>query len=235
MHRAASIGVVAIAVAAFAAPAAGQTSSDARQVIVAQGEATIRHAPDVAWVEIGVEARGGRPDDAREEAARAMNAVMNTLKKIVPSQAVQTSGYSVVPEMEYADNGSRLKDYLARNRIDVRVDDLDKLARVLDSGIGSGATSVSGVRFDVKDRDKYEREALEQAVRDAMERARAMADGAGQRLGSIVRIQEQRSSPPGPRMMSAVGGRGFSEQTPVPISPGEIEITAAVTATIAIR
>jgi uncharacterized protein YggE len=73
-------------------------------------------------------------------------------------------------------------------------------------------------------------------VRDANARANAMARGAGKTLGPIVRLQEQRTSSGSPVFQSdarvmGVGGLG----RPTPIEPGEIQVRAQVTITVALR
>ena len=84
-----------------------------------------------------------------------------------------------------------MRGYIVRNQIEVRVDDLDKLGAVIDAAGASGATSIAGLRFDLKDRAVVERDALRLAVEDAMARARAIAAGAKATLGPILRIEEQ--------------------------------------------
>ena len=233
---AAGIGVFVL-VGSLILNAQGAQSDPDRPVIVAQGEALLQRAPDVAWVQLGVEARGGKPEEARERAAEAMTAVLDALKKSVPQEAIKTSGYSVFPEMDYTAGGSRLKGYLARNQVEVRVEDLAKLTGVMDASVASGATSVSSLRFDIKARVELEREALRLAVQDAMARARAIAAGAGKNVGAIVRIQEQRVSSPrfetmsGERSAGIGGGRGG---TPVPVTPGVIDVRATTTLTVSI-
>ena len=60
-----SIAIFLLLAAAVSARAQVAQSSEP-PVIVAQGDATIRQAPDVAWVQIGVEARGNKPEEARQ-------------------------------------------------------------------------------------------------------------------------------------------------------------------------
>lgn len=224
-----------------AVPAYGQAPQQEPPVIVAQGDATIHQAPDIAWVQIGVEARGAKPEEARQRAADAMTMVLAVLRQQVPGEALKTSTFTVQPEMEYVGGSSRLKDYVARNQVEARVDDLEKLPAVMDAGIASGATSISGIRFDIKARAKIERDALKLAVQDATERAQAIAAGAGRTVGSIVRIQEQRVAG-GPVFRSglgfggAAGGRGGGGgATETPLALGEIEVRAIVVLTVAIR
>jgi uncharacterized protein YggE len=67
-----------------------------------------------------------------------------------------------------------------------------------------------------------------------MSRATVIAAGANHTVGNIVRIQEQRMSQPGPvryALSGAAGGGGG----PTPVEPGEVEIRAQVTLTVAIK
>lgn len=227
-----------VLVASAAVVAAQSPSSVEAPVIQAQGEAVVLQPPDIAWVQIAVEARGVNPDDARQRAAVAMTSVLATLKQAVPAEAIKTSIVSVQPEMDYPSNPTHVKDYVARNRVDVRVDNLDKLPGVIDASVSSGATSVSSLRFDVKRRQDFEHDALTLAVKDATTRAEAIARGAGRVLGSIVRIDERRVSSQGVTFGFAGqggggGGRGGGVETPV--APGQIEIRAIVVLTVAIK
>jgi uncharacterized protein YggE len=120
-----------------------------------------------------------------------MKSVQSALAKVgLTADAIRTTGYSLQPDMEYVNGRGRVKGYVVRNQIEVRVDDLQKLGAVIDAAGGSGATSMSGLRFDLKDRAAAEREALTLAVRDAMARARALASGAQVTLGEILRIED---------------------------------------------
>ena len=75
----------------------------------------------------------------------------------LPADAVRTTGVSLQPDMEYTSGRSRVRGYIARNQIEARVDDLKKLAGVLDAAGSSGATSIAGLRFDIKQRAEAER------------------------------------------------------------------------------
>src|SRR5215471_1888366 len=138
----AAVAACLVASASKSAWAQTQTNSAGDPpVIIAQGEASVKHAPDVAWAQIAVEVRGNKPQVARQKAADAMTSVMTALKRELPADAIKTSSFSVEPEMDYSGGSSSVKDYVARNQVEVRIDDLDKLAAVIDAGATSGATS----------------------------------------------------------------------------------------------
>lgn len=226
-----------IPVVCLAGPAAAQdaTPESKLPVIVTHGQASVKRAPDVAYVSIAAEARAATSAEAQRTAADAMTAVNTALSRAgVSGDALRTSGYTLQPDMEYVNGRGRVKGYIARNQVEVRVDDLKKLGSVLDVAGASGATSMAGLRFDIKDRAGAERDALRLAVQDAMARAKAIASGAGATLGAIVRIDEQSNqSPPGIYAMRMTAGAAAAPETP--ISPGELEIRADVMLTIAIK
>lgn len=214
--------------------AAAQGSPPGPPSIVTRGHAILKRVPDQAWVQIAAETRAPTPAEAQRLAADAMTSVQAALKKAgIAADAMKTTGYSLQPDMEWSGGRSRVRGYIARNQVEVRVDVLDRVGTVIDAAGASGATSMSGLRFDLKDRVAVEREALGQAVQDAMGRARAIAAGAGATLGPIIRIDEQGSEPPR-RIDYMTTMRADAAAAPTPVSPGEIEIQANVVLTVAI-
>jgi uncharacterized protein YggE len=229
----------ALAVLACASVAAAQTPA-AREldtpVVVATGEAVVKRAPDRAFVSVSAEARARTSKEAQRLNADAMTAVLSKLKSAgLAGDAIQTTGYDIQPEFDYNNGKQTLRGYVARNSLEVRIDELPRLGDVLDIAVGAGATSVSGIRFDLKDRSGAEREALQHAVEDARARATAAATGAGMKVDRIVRIEEQRGAivPPPPRPMMAMRAEAPGNATPV--VAGELEIRSSVTLTAAIR
>lgn len=166
-----------------------------------------------------------------------MTAVLAKLKAAgLAGDAIRTVAYDLQPEFDYANNRQTLRGYLARNAVEARVDDLAKLGEILGATVGAGATNVSGVRFDVKDRDAAEREALTRAVADARARADAAASGAGVKVERVLRIEEQRAIVPPPQPVRPMARMTMQEAAgEPPIAPGEIEIRSTVTLTAIIR
>jgi uncharacterized protein YggE len=164
-----------------------------------------------------------------------MESVRASLKAAgVADEAAKTRSYSVEPQMQYTDGKSKVIGYIARQSLDVRVDDLTKLGAVIDAAGGSGATSISDIRYDVKDRSAIETKLLSEAVRDGMTRARAMASGAGKEVLTIWRIDEQRFADNMPRPMYRGDVAMMAEKQTV-IAPNELEIQARVSITVLLK
>jgi len=210
-----------------------------QKVIVTSGEARVKRAPDRAFVTIAAQSRSRTPVEAQQQNNDVMNAVLDKLKAAgIPAEAIQTVGYSLQPEFDYSNGKQTLRDYLASNQVQVRVDALGKLGDIMGAVVGSGATNVSGVRFDLKDREAAEAEALRLAVRDARRRADAAAAGAGVEIAGVVRIDDQRepaASMPMPMARMSSMSEQVIVQNAVPLESGEIEIRSTVTLTVAIK
>ncbi len=227
-----------------AAPVLAQPAAPPPSVVVATGEHRIKVAPDQAWAMVSLETRDARGAEARRLGAAAMTSVMATLKKAgLSGDVVQTIGISLHPEYEYANGRQHIKGMIMSNQVQVRIDDISKVADVLDAVGGltlptSSTLTVGGLRFDLRNRAGVQRDALRLAVEDATARARAMAAGAGVSVGRTLRIEEagadgQMKFLQEPFMMARAGQADAA--MPTPIAPSDIEIRAQVTVTVEIK
>lgn len=211
------------------------------QAIVSRGEGVIKRAPDRAWLSVATEVRAGRAPDARTQSAQIVTALTAALKGAgLADDAIRTTGYSLMPEMDWNNGRGTVRGYVVRNTLEVRVDDLDKLGDVIDAANSpkDAGLSITGPRFDLKNLVAAEQDALKAAVDSAMRRAEAMAAGARRSLGPIIRVELEHVSPsgPGPRPMMAERTMMMSDKAvETPITPGEIEIRASVVVTLGIQ
>ena len=222
-----------LALAQTAAPPAEPT-------VTVTGDGMVQAVPDRAWITISAESRASSPREAQRRNTEAMTPVQNKLKAAgIPAEAMRTIGYDVQYEWDYVNNKRVGRGYVARNTIEVRIDSVDRVGEYLEIAAGSGATSLGGIRFDLKDRGKLEREALRLAVADARAKAEAAASGAGRGIDRIMRIEEAPiyGGPiPAPRVaMREALQVGDAAASAPPISAGQSEIRAHVTLTAVLR
>jgi len=229
--------VIAAAIVAVSAslPAVAQESSAAPNVVVTIGEAVVQRPADRAFVTIASEARARNPRDAQRQNADAMNAVRDRLTQAgVGKDAVRTVGVDLQQEIDFQQGRRIPREWVARNTIEVRIDDLARAGELLDVAVQGGAASIGGLRFDLRDRAAAEREALRLAVADARARAEAAASGAGRAIDRIVKIEDARDiAIVQPRPMMTM--RAEASPAPTPIESGAIEIRARVTLTASMK
>ena len=201
--------------------------------IVTTGEAIVRRVPDVAFVTLAVESRAKWPREAQRLNAEAMNAVQKRAAEAgVPKDALRTVGVWLEQEFDTA-NGRRIaRGFVARSTIEVRLDEVVRAGEIADAMVEAGATSLTGIRFDLRDRAAAEREALRLAVADARSRADAAAAGAGRGVDRVLKIEDLRIEAVAPRPTM------YARAQAVPVTdvdPGLLEIQARVTLTVAMK
>jgi len=217
---------------AIATSAAAQ-SAEPPQIIVT-GEGVVKATPDQAWVSIGSETRSKISKDAQQRNAEAMTAVIQKIMSFgIQKEAIKTTAIDLQMEFDYANGKQTPRGYVARNTVEVRVDELPKLGDVLDAVVNSGATNLHGVRFDVKQRDQLEAAALQTAVKNASAKAQAIAQGSNRAVDRILKIEEVSSGGgPVPMMRQMAMARA---DTATPVEAGELEIRAQVRLVVAIK
>ena len=230
VRRAACVVLGALCV--VSSPAFAQ-STDPPSIAVS-GEGIVKVAPDQAWVRIGTESRSKVAKEAQQRNADVMTAVQQKIAALgIPKDAVRTVGIDLQPEFDYRDGRQTLRGYVARNTIEVRIDDFAKVGDVLDAAVSSGATNVHDLRFDVKNRDLVEQQALQRAVADGMAKANTIAGAAKRAVDRILRIEETFSG--GPQPVERVAMMRMAADASTPVAAGEIEIRAQVRLTVAIK
>lgn len=232
---------IAASLLAATAPSFAQVSTVPlplpQPTIVTRGQAIVTARPDRAFVTIAAESRSRVSADAQKQNAAAMTAVLQKIEQAgVPKDAIRTTGYDLRPEYDYANGKQTFRNFVARNTVEVRLDEIDRVGTVIDAAAAGGATTITGIRFDVRDRAGLERTALRQAVADARARADAAAAGAGATIDRVVRVEEDGVpfEPPRPMMRMSLGGAANAEVA-TPVEPSTIEIHARVTLTVSIR
>jgi len=197
------------------------------QTLSVTGTGIVEVAPDTAGVKLAVEVVKKTAQDAQADNAATMDRITAAVIKIgIAKEKVQTAGYYIWPETKYEQNQPpKLVGYRCTNELNVTIEDLAKVSRVIDAGIGAGASSVRGLQFSRKNDEEYKQLALAKAVKDAAAKAQAIAQAANLKLKGIRNIVESGALQSGMRAMSSAAGGE------TPVSPGLLEIRGSVTLT----
>jgi len=216
------------------APAATAQTVEAPQIIVI-GEGTISATPNQARITVGAETRSKSSKDAQQRNADVMTALHHKVAALgIPKDAIRTTAIDLQPEFDYANGRQTARGYVARNTIEVRVDDFAKVGDVIDAVVGSGATNIHSLRFDVKEREQLEAVALQRAVEAGMAKAKAIAAGAQKAIDRVLRIEEQFMGRGGPVPMMREMAMARADAS-TPVAAGEIEIRAQVRLSVTIK
>src|SRR5262249_27364054 len=180
--------------------------------------------PDAAVIRLGVSSQDKTAREASESNAKQMTAVLAAIKDSgIADRDVQTSRLSLQPQYDPNKAGPpRLTGFQASNQVTVKIRDIDRLPGLVDRAIAAGANEMSGIEFVVSEQSKLLDHARDDAIADAHRKAELYAKAAGAKLGRVVAISEEGSTPP-PRPMQAMRAAA------VPVAPGEQTLRAVVT------
>lgn len=226
--------ITGLGVVALTAPGLAQGAGAPPRTITVSGEGEAKAAPDEARLQAGVVSSARKAGEALTANSHAMNKVFATLKQLgIPDKAIQTSDFSVSPQYppDRGGNPGQIIGYQVSNQVTVTVD-MAKLGPALDALVSSGANSLGGMSFDIKDPKPLLAQARGAAMKDAALRAETYAAAGGFKLGPILDVSESGSAMPqqfAPRPMMRMAAEA------VPVASGENTISATVTVTYEIR
>lgn len=212
-------------------------STTATPQIVVNSDASIEVAPDVAVANFGVTTSDASATKARQENTDSMNAVIAALSKLgISKDKIQTSYVGMYPSYDYSSSTSKIVGYEVNNSISVTIDNLDKVADIVNTAMQAGANTLQGVTFDVKDRDTHYIKALEKATSKAPAKAKALAKASGLELGAIVSVTEGYNYNSPLYANVSIGGASDAQKAATSnigdtIQAGMITISASVTIT----
>jgi hypothetical protein len=189
--------VLAVAVLATLADAALSRRRVERQprILTVSAEAYAEAEPDVAKVSLGVKAVRPTPAQAAAEVARKVAAIRAKLGQLgIAQDAVETSELYLGEASEYDYKKGRYVrlGYKAYHwlRVTLKRGDFGKLAAAIDGAVKAGATSLSGLVFEMEDDNALRAQALGKATTRARQKAEAMATAARTRIVGVQRLSD---------------------------------------------
>ncbi len=169
-------------------------SDQAASTIVVSATGSADVTPDIATTEVTVTKQGATAAEAQNSASDAMNTVIVDIKLLnISEEDLRTSSFSTTEVYDYDVSPARLAGYQSTQTLTVKIRDTDLTASVLDTATKSGATSVSGIHYEVDDETSTIAKARNEAIADAKAQASAIAKSVGARLGRVVSYSENRN------------------------------------------
>lgn len=245
-QRAAGGAASAGAAPQSAAPQVASASGEAGIWVTGTGEMSL--APDIALLRIGVETTSPSVNEARNEAANAMDAVVAAVKaKGLTDEDIQTTSFNIWPQydrQEVTTNGVRstvrvLSGYTVSNDAVIKIRDLDEVGNIIDDVVDAGgdAARINGIDFSIEDPGTYTTQLREDAVNAALENAQHFASLTGVTLGKLVYVTEVGGD--APIVQGIAESRAFAMAAPAAaatgISGGALDLTLTVRAGFAIE
>lgn len=202
--------------------------------VTARGDAIVRTEPDEAllWVTLSA-LRSESPDALADVAARA-EILISLLDEMGISAADRsTSGVTVQEEFEHTQDGRRSLGQRATSVTSIRVTELKLIGELISRTTGEVGAHVAGPQWQIAPGNPARLEAARQAAADGRRKARAYAEALGAGLGRLIEVSEPENPSVVMRASKAMSAGAMG--APMPIEPGEMEVSASVRVTFALN
>lgn len=162
--------------------------------VQAGGDGVVSVKPDEAVVDIKVTSEGTTAAGVAAQNAKQTDAVLADLKLVLgPGKNMRTTSCSVRPNYQTPKPGSTptIMGYTATNIVEVTLDDLTLVNKVIDAATGTGANVIQSLRYQLKDPSVVRAQALRQAAEKAKAATEAIAAGLGVKIVRILWSAEE--------------------------------------------
>ncbi|RMI39536.1 SIMPL domain-containing protein [Streptomyces triticirhizae] len=158
--------------------------------VAVRGEARLEVEPETARIGVTVGARGGDRRAALKDLTKRNNAVLELLRSYGESvERIETGAFSISPELKTG-RGERVRAYHGKVHVQAVFGDFTALGEVTTRLANLDLTSVAGPWWALRPDSPVHRRARQEAVRQAVVRAREYAEAVGAELAGLIDIAD---------------------------------------------
>lgn len=180
--------VLAAALLVFSVAGTNLAAAAEPNTIAVSGMAEQEVAPDMAYIDVGINVRADDAETARTQEAQIASQIRRALLGLaITDNDLQNTSYYLYQEYKVDRNGVRTADkYVLDSSIKVTVKDLDKLSQVIDNVVEAGATNISNITYALSTQNIIQRQLLATAVENARDKAAVVANAGSRTLGNML-------------------------------------------------
>lgn len=202
-------------------------AQEAKQVPMIQvsGEGKVKVIPDQASISIGIETKGNKAAEVKNENNTKIDAVLKCLKKFnLAKEDYQTQRVSLYPNYDYE---KKKTYYVAHQTVVVLLKDLNKYDALMDALVEAGINRIDNVEFKSSQMTQLQSDARKLAIRDAKNKAEDFVSVLNQKVGKALLISDNTQTYYPPRPMYEMKAMAMADGAATPretLAVGEMEI-----------
>ena len=180
--------VLAAALLVFSVAGTNLAAAADPNTIAVSGMAEQEVAPDMAYIDVGINVRADDAETARTQEAQIASQIRRALLGLaITDNDLQNTSYYLYQEYKVDRSGVRTADkYVLDSSIKVTVKDLDKLSQVIDNVVEAGATNISNITYALSTQNIIQRQLLATAVENARDKAAVVANAGSRTIGNML-------------------------------------------------
>ena len=211
-------------------------SRDSTPTVTVRGEAVLRAEPDEATLWITLSALESDPGQALANVSHRSEVLVTLLDELgVAKSDRSTTGVTVSEEFDHTASGRQSLGHRATTSVAVRFTDPEPIGRLIAQATTDLQARINGPRWQIAAHNPIHLDAAREAAANAKQKAQAFADGVGAKLGRLINLVEPGSEFAGHRIRRTSMTIAASGGEPMPIDPGEHEVSAAIDITFALE
>lgn len=193
------------------------------------GEGVVEAPPDIATISVGVVSQNKDAAQVQSDNARIATNVINSVAALgIERKNIRTGNYNFRQVYHTDDNNRRISDgYEVTNTVTITVNDLSKVGKIIDAALSNGANQIDSLNFGIRDREKFQNDALRLAVNDAMKKAEIVAAALGKSIVGVRNVSINSTSIGTPRM-EKFAMMSMDSNFDTPIESGTLSCSASV-------
>ncbi|MFI9234637.1 SIMPL domain-containing protein [Streptomyces cinnamoneus] len=185
--------------------------------VAVRGEARLEVDPEIARIGITVNARGTDRRNTLEDLTHRNNHVLDLLKSYGTAvEKLETGRFSITPQLTERGRNERIRAYHGTVHLTATLADFTALGEIATRLAELDLTQVDGPWWSLRPDSPAHRDARQQAVREAVQRAREYAAALGAELTAVVELADTGAEntglpgypPPAPGGMMRTAGYG---------------------------
>jgi hypothetical protein len=213
------------------------------RLITVTGDAEVKVVPDEVILTLGVETWDKDLNTAKNTNDQRVQNIIRTIEKFnIERKYVQTDYISIEPRYEDQWAHSNFIGYFVRKTIVITLKDISKFESLLSGALAADANYVLGIEFRTTELRTYRDQARKLAIKAARDKALSLAKELGQSVGRPHAITEDQSwwwssynnswgaRWGGAMTQNVMQNAGGPSGTETAIAPGQISVSARVTA-----
>lgn len=198
--------------------------------ISVNGEGVVEVQPDSATISVGVISRNSDASQVQSENSRLASNIINSIAALsIDRKNIRTGNYNFRQLYHFEENNRQVFDgYEVTNSVTIFVNDLSKVGKVIDTALANGANQVDSLNFGIRDREKFQNEALRLAVRDALKKAEIVAAELGKTIIGVCSVSIDSASISAPSVERMALMSNMDAKFDTPIESGTLSCSARV-------
>jgi len=163
----------------------------AKPHIYVEGSAEVEVVPDLMTLTLGLTSENENVGIAKQDVDQRSAKLLDTLKAMsIEARDIATTALQVSPVYDYVEGKQILRGSRVYRQVDITLRDLEKYGQLMKALVDAKISNTVDTRLSVSNEKLVGDQAMIKALEDARNRASALVESQGKKLGDVYSVSE---------------------------------------------